>query len=726
MSFRALRARVTLATAAAVTAALLTPAQGGAAPTAAAGDTIDVTGTVLVLAGEGGERDRYSLLLPSGRSIELADGFTAEPMSRFVGSVVVPGAGSGTTLTGSLRAGTLRRAALSSTPLEVVRARVSNRAPSPGPSAHTTYVAKVTTFGTIGLSDAQVLAGVSSAQQYWVGQSAGMIPGWTTASGVVPVTAGAGSVAGGCGLGNGGADFGAIVDDVAAQAFPGVDFSGKAPNHLVVVVPDGCGGDTGGRGRLGATFANGGPVILQAEPGINFRVVLEHELGHNVGLQHANNDAEEYGDVYEVMGAGPANYPNPVLGTVYRWEQGIIAPGEVVDGTAGGSWSLAARSAATGLRSVVFIDPDTGRRHFVDSRTGAGDDAGSYYTANAACCVRGQTYRPGITVERENESSGAFLRAVAGNDGALQSGEAWSNSSGTLTVTGNGATVSISRAPAPYGPVGGGSATVPAPTALRDVTVVASGFSPTPAGYRYQWTLDGRAIAGAEEPTFRPTAAMAGGALSVVVTAYAPGYDPVSRTSVPQAVAPAAWYANGTRRYPEIIGATRVGGTLTALGLDWVNYDGQKPADLVTTYRWTRNGNAIRGATLSTYRLTAQDQGKTIQVTELPRAAGYATTAYARSGSTARIRIGRLTTTRPKIGGKARVGTRVVARTTGWTSGTRFRYQWFLGRRAVRGATGKKLLVTRSMRGARLVVEVTGKKAGYRRATRGSRPEKVR
>jgi hypothetical protein len=219
---------------------------------------------------------------------------------------------------------------------------------------------------------------------------------------------------------------------------------------------------------------------------------------------------------------------------------------------------------------------------------------------------------------------------------------------------------------------------------------------------------------------------MAGGALSVTVTAYAPGYDPVSRTSAPQTVAPAAWYANGTRRYPEITGSTRVGGVLTAQGLDWVDYYGQKPGGYAPVYRWTRNGDVIKGATGSTYRLTRKDKGKKIQVSEFPRAFGFASTTYARSEATGRIRIGKLVTTRPTIGGKAKVGKRVKARVKGWTRGTKLSYRWFAGKKAIRGGTGKKLRITRSLRGKKLVVKVTGKKKGFRSATVKSRPKKVK
>ncbi len=709
-------------------AALLTPTPGGAAapPAAGAGDTIEVSGTVLVLPGEAGGRDRYSLLLPSGRTIALADGFTAEPLSHLVGSLAVPGAGTGARLTGSPRASVLRRAESSRTPLEVLAARVAAPAPPPGPTTHSTYVAKVTNFspGTFALSDAQILATVNASQQYWVRESEGRIPAWSTVTGVAAVASSASSFAAGCGLGAGGADFAAVVESVASQAFPGVDFSGATPNHLVIVVPDNCSSEASGRARIGSSFASGGPVIIDARalP----QPTLDHELGHNVGLQHGDNGTAEYGDAYEVMGAGPDQFASPGLGTVYRWEQGIIGSGEVVDGTAGGSWALAPRSSGSGLRSVVFIDPDNGRRHFVDYRNATGSDAGTCYAASCHLPEYGQSYAPGITVERENGSSGSFLLAVPGNDGALQSNEAWSNSSGTLTVRGNGAGASITRVAAPHGTVAGGAAAMSAPIARREVSASGSGFSPAPAGYRYQWLLNGQPIPYAEDPTLQLTPAMAGAALSVVVTAYAPGYNPVSRTSAAQTVAPAAWYVNGARRFPEIVGSTRVGGTLTALGVDWVDYYAQKPTDLAPVYRWTRNGKVIKGATASTYRLTRKDRGKRIQVTELPRAAGFATTAFGRSDSTRRIRIGKLTTTRPTIRGKAKVGKRVVAKAGRWTTRTKFRYQWFLGKRAIRGATSKKLRVTRAMRGKKLVVRVTGKKAGYRKATVRSRPRKVR
>ncbi len=731
MSRRSVRSSTIVATAAAVTAALLAPAQGSAsAPPAAARDTVEVRGTVVVLAGEDGNPDRYSLLLPSGRTVELADGFTAEPLSRFAGTVAAPGVGSGRTLTGSLRSRTLARASSSGIPLTVVDSRVAPRAPAPGPTAHATYVARVTNWGAdFKQTDQQILDGLAQAQQWWVGQSGGAVPSWATASGIALVASGASSFEAGCGLRNNGVGFSEISADVAGQAYPGVDFSGRSPNHLVIVVPDGCGAtEASGRGRLGTSFGNGGPVIVEANPGTGFRTVLEHEYGHNVGLQHGNNVTAEYGDLYEVMGTSVTNRLSPALGTIYRLEQGILAAGEAADGSAGGTFTLAPRASASGQRGVHFINPDDGLRYFVDYRDGAGADAGTCYAAPSTCNYTtgkfGQAYAPGLVLEREDALRGSFVVAVAGNDGSLQAGESWTNAGGGVTLTATATnTVRIDRVAKP--PLGAGSVSISPATANREVSASAS--IPGATAVRYQWTFNGQAIPQADDATYTPSPEMAGGALGVVATGYAVGSDPSPQAQASQVVAPAAWYANtGVRRYPEIVGKVRVGQKLTAVGLDWVDYFGGKPAGFAPVYKWTRNGRKIKGARAATYRLTAKDKGKKIQVLEYPRATGFATSDYARSASTRKVRIGKLSSPRPKIGGKAKVGKRVVARTKGWTRGTKFRYQWFVGKLAVRGASGKKLRITRSMKGKKLKVKVTGTKKAYKKASATSRATKVK
>lgn len=71
---------------------------------------------------------------------------------------------------------------------------------------------------------------------------------------------------------------------------------------------------------------------------------------------------------------------------------------------------------------------------------------------------------------------------------------------------------------------------------------------------------------------------------------------------------------------PRVVGAAKVGSTLTAQSGTW------RPA---TTFsdQWQRDGKQIAGATATTYRLTAQDRGKAISVTVTAKLSGYANVA---------------------------------------------------------------------------------------------------
>ncbi len=711
-------------TALAVTGGLLVPQASAAAPRAAEPDLIQVRGTIQVLAGEGGEPDLYSLRLPSGLTVPLRD-FTADPDALFVGTLEAPGVGSGKVLASSLRTEALGRAARSRSALAVHQSRVVSQKSAAGPTTHTTYVAKLTNLGAFTMTDDQLLQTVDASQQYWIRETSGAIPSWTRSPAVSAVATAPTSTATGCGLGNGGADFDAVFQHVSATAFPGVDFT-TSSNHLVMVVPNACVNTVAsGRGRRGVSFASGGPVILLEQSGATTLDVLNHEFGHNLGFEHANNSRVEYGDVYQVMGAAPDGFVSPALGTVYRWENGVVAAGETVDASDGGSWTLSPRASASGLRSAVFIDPDTGRRSFVDYRDGLGTDAGSYYAVSGAAVPDyGQSYSRGVVVEAENSSAGAMLMDVGGNDGALQAGESWSNQSGSVVVTATAAsTIQVTRTQMPALPAG--SAAI-AGTVAPFQRLTASATVAGATAYRYQWTLNGQPIPEADEAAFVPSLDMVGATLGVQVSGYAVGRNPSTATAA-ATVSPASWYRQtGTKDYPTLSGKVRVGGVLTASGLDWVSWVGATPAGFAPTYTWLRNGKVISGATRSTYRLTHRDLKTYVQVRETPLAPGFASSQFGTSDSTGKVRIGKLTSPRPKIAGKAKVGKRVKARTAGWTRGTKFRYSWSLNGRKIRGAHSKKLRITRSMKRKKLTVRVVGSRKGFKSAAAKSRKKKVR
>ncbi|WP_427130765.1 hypothetical protein [Pseudarthrobacter sp. S9] len=110
---------------------------------------------------------------------------------------------------------------------------------------------------------------------------------------------------------------------------------------------------------------------------------------------------------------------------------------------------------------------------------------------------------------------------------------------------------------------------------------------------------------------------------------------------------------------PTVSGTTKVGRTLTAVPGTW------SPAPVTLSYQWYRSGVAITAATMSTYKLTATDSGKTITVRVTGRRSGY-TTASRTSAPTAAITAGTLTAPTPTISGTTKVGCTLTAALGTW------------------------------------------------------------
>lgn len=81
---------------------------------------------------------------------------------------------------------------------------------------------------------------------------------------------------------------------------------------------------------------------------------------------------------------------------------------------------------------------------------------------------------------------------------------------------------------------------------------------------------------------------------------------------------------------PAVVGATRVGSTLTGSAGVW------NRSDVAFTYSWLRNGKAISGAVKSTYKITAADAGATLSLRVQATKAGFKT-GTALSLSTAKV-----------------------------------------------------------------------------------------
>lgn len=164
-------------------------------------------------------------------------------------------------------------------------------------------------------------------------------------------------------------------------------------------------------GLLGGGWTNGGTAgrILMPAPSAFTNNVVTHEVGHVLGLLHANslqctngrsdvgasngrwNDgacsSREYGDTTDLMGS--AQYNQPVINS-YFWDDGRFGSGnEVLDiGRAGSprTFTLKPWGGTGSNRAIKFTDPHSGEVYYVELRQPAGFDQ---YLASSSAGNRG-------------------------------------------------------------------------------------------------------------------------------------------------------------------------------------------------------------------------------------------------------------------------------------------------------------------------------------------------
>lgn len=132
---------------------------------------------------------------------------------------------------------------------------------------------------------------------------------------------------------------------------------------------------------------------------------------------------------------------------------------------------------------------------------------------------------------------------------------------------------------------------------------------------RYQWQRNHKNIRGATAATLRLRAGDVGDHIRVRITGSQAGYHSSTRYSASVTPRKAAFSAAN----PEVTGTPTVGQALTVQPSAWT----PRPTHL--SYRWYRDGAAIKGATKTTYLLTAKDAGARITVKVTGTRAGYGT-----------------------------------------------------------------------------------------------------
>ena len=643
------------------------------------------------------------------------------------------------------------------------------------PATHRFHLAIPTNLGSFGAMDQAALVGlVSAGAAYWQEESGGTISGYEVAQ---PRTFSSSAAASAptCGL-NSPSDTRAVWDE-AGILFPGVDFTAST-NHLLVVLPDECPlGDAVGRGTLGSSIASGGKVLFHAERPERLST-LAHELGHNFSLGHAGATwcsphnpehcpAGAYDDFYGVMGYA-VEEGLTALGSAHRDDLGLLGPGESRTESLPDDQStrtvtarLAPRSATSGLRTLVVIDPETLEKYYVDYRSGTGRDADSRYAGGYRYVET--TYAPGVTVHQDapGRASVLWLRSETVDDhhGSWQPGQVFTSRNGALSVradaiaAGQHADVTVTfetdlppldSAPTPV---------VEGTTTVGSTLRVDPGAWPDGTFLETKWLVDGEEVVPDEFGDSGELAVvswMRGSVVQAQVVGRPPGTRAVVRLSAP--VGPITRPVRGFVTTYAI--SMQAGGRfLSSITLN--------PETATRSYQWLADGQPIPGATAETYTSTVADVGRHLSLQVVAEAEGYDRSVLVSSplgpvlppgapptpssppplpapvpvppgpgeldgGESTEEGAGLATlrAPRPVVLGKAQVGRRLEGKVGRWTAGARLRYQWLADGKRIRGATRASFRITSKVRGKRLSLRVRGTKQGYTTATVTSRRTK--
>ena len=241
-------------------------------------------------------------------------------------------------------------------------------------------------------------------------------------------------------------------------------------------------------------------------------------------------------------------------------------------------------------------------------------------------------------------------------------------------------------------------------TTEGQVLTVSNGtWTPTPAGYTYQWRRNGSNIGGATSNTYTLVDADGDQLIDCVVTANDGGSGTTPATS--NTVGPIAQAEPQNTSIPTISGTATEGQTLTAGNGTWTN----SPSGY--TYQWTRNGSNIGSATSSTYLLVEADIGALIRVVvTASNAAGDGPPAT--SNPTSAIAAGDpVYVSGAGITGTAEVGQTLTAVTGTWTGSPSFTYQWQRNGTNISGATSSTYLLDPADETTNVRVVITGTNA---------------
>jgi len=243
---------------------------------------------------------------------------------------------------------------------------------------------------------------------------------------------------------------------------------------------------------------------------------------------------------------------------------------------------------------------------------------------------------------------------------------------------------------------------------LRAAWDQATGTSAT-----YQWLRNGQAISGATSGSYVLTAADVNQQIAVQMTVSQTGYQSKSETSDAVTAQPGVI----TIASVSIPSTIKVGDQVTA-GHGTVQYLSTLPAPTLT-WQWLRDGQAISGATSSTYTTVQADQGHQLSA-QLSAAIPGCTTAV-KTSDPVTVANNPVSITDVTVSGTFKIGQTIGVSFTGMQGAT-YTYQWYRGDDPIAGATSQSYTLTDADQNHALQVKITGSKAGYDTTTVASQP----
>ena len=232
----------------------------------------------------------------------------------------------------------------------------------------------------------------------------------------------------------------------------------------------------------------------------------------------------------------------------------------------------------------------------------------------------------------------------------------------------------------------------------------------------YQWYASGKAISGATNASYTPTASVAGKALTVRVTGRTSGYASHSATSPASAKVLKGTLA-GNYAAPDIIKSGATGLTLTAI----VSPASISELGTKTAYQWFRNGKAIKKATKSVYTLVAADYGTATSVRAVVSKTGYNTVTLTNTPVSYSILAN---PTVPLITGNLAAGetagqTLTVGAGRLYTnSPSALSYQWFRDGKAIAGQTANTYVTSPTAdKGKTISARIIASRNGFQSST---------